>query len=69
MSALVSASFLRSFAPDVVLPVRADGLVLVPQAAVYVVDGEVRPLAEDLLEVPALTRLRGTARAVREVAA
>lgn len=69
MSALVSASFLRSFAPDVVLPVHADGLVLVPEAAVYVVDGEVRLLALDLLEVPTLTRLSGAARALREVAA
>ena len=69
MSALVSPAFLRALAPGVVLPVRADGIVYVPQDAAYVVDGEARPLALDLLEVPALTRLSGAARAVREVAA
>lgn len=69
MTALVSPAFLRTFAPAVVLPVRADGLVLVPQDVLHVVDGETRPLALDLLEVPALTRLSGAAWAVREVAA
>lgn len=68
MSALVSADFLRAFAPEVVLPVRRDGLVLVPEKALYVVDGEARPLALDLLEEPALVRLGGAARVAREAA-
>lgn len=66
MSALVTWPALRAFltargadrASSFALSASLDGTVLVPEAAVYRVDGQARPLAEELLEVPALTRLQ-----------
>jgi len=75
--ALVSPSALRAFLADrggVLAPggpsleaTPAD-LLLVPSSALYVADGEARPLAEDLLEIPALLRLADASRAASEAA-
>ena len=75
--ALVSPRFLRGFlearggvlAPGgPSLETTAAGLLLAPSTALYVVDGEERPLADELLEIPALTRLGGASRAASEAA-
>lgn len=77
MSALVSRPALRAFlaarggslsiaGPS--LEAMPDGLLLVPAAAVYVADDEARHLAEELLEIPALTRLGGASRVASEAA-
>lgn len=50
------------------LEATAAGLLFAPSTALYVADGEERPLADELLEIPAFLRLADASRVSSEAA-